>query len=264
MHHFRQSAVRAALALRNPMGVGLSLAVTTLAALAAAPAAAQAIAGATILDIRLGMAPEQVRPLLQAIAPGIRIGQMNWSAQPGVPTSIAALYGTVGRTGGPGYTGSDFDEHVQAGFGQTTQKAYYVMRHIGTKAREPWTMENLERSLLQRYGKPHLQAPGQMLWAFKADGSAATSADMCNRSELQSPATTGMTQPPSRHCGFTMSVLYSSRAREPGRVFQFSIGMYDHRLHVEDIDAIQSRGMAQQEGGKRKIRDSFGGNTPRL
>lgn len=258
MLHLHPSAVRTAL---YPVGAALCLAP---AALTPAPAAAQAMAGATILDIRLSMAPEQVRPLLQAIAPGIRIGQINWSALPGMPASVAALHGTVGRTGGPGYTGTNFDEYVQVGFGQATHKAYYVMRHVGSEAREPWTVENLERSLLQRYGKPHLQAPGQMVWEFKADGSPATPADMCNRSEMLSPATMDMTQPPSRGCGFTMSILYAGSPREPGRVFRFSIGMYDHRLHVQDIEAVHEREAAEAKTREDETRTHLGRNKPRL
>lgn len=227
-------------------------------------AQAQPVASTDIVGLQLGQSPTQVEAALKQVAPGIRIGKVMWRDSRGAVSSLAALHGTVGRNGGYGYVSTDFDEYLQAGFGEATQKAYLVIRRWGSLYRSPTSMQQLEKSLLEKYGKPHRQSPGQMSWFFKANGAPATPADRCERGELIGQGVYEIQQPPSTACGFTMSVLFSESPREPGKVFVFSMGMYDHRLAVEDIKAVQARAAGADARAREKNEAEGAANKPRL
>ena len=223
-----------------------------------------------ILGIHLGQSPQEVRPLLEAIGqaeskrPIVRIDQINWTPTPGAPGSIAALHASVGKKGGYRYTSTDFDEYVQVGFGQVTQKAFYVVRAWGNDYRDPTLIKDLESALIARYGKPHSASPGLMQWAFKADNTPATLHDSCMRAELTALGFHQMTMPPSPNCGFTMSVRYVASNAKPDVVFVFGIGMYDHRLHIDDIRTIEQQDHQAAESRSREVQQKLGGKKPTM
>ena len=223
-----------------------------------------------ILGIRLGQSPQEVRPLLQAIGqseskrPTVRVDQINWTPTPGALASIAALHATVGKKGGYRYTSTDIDEYAQVGFGQVTQKAFYVVRAWGNEYRDPTLLKDIESALIARYGKPHSASPGQMQWAFKADNTPATLHDSCTRAELTALGFHQMTIPPSPNCGFTMSVRYVASNAKPDVVFIFGIGMYDHRMHIDDIRAIEQLDRQAAESRSREVQQKLGGKKPTM
>ena len=223
-----------------------------------------------ILGIHLGQSPQEIRPLLQSIGqseakrPTVRIDQVNWTPTPGTPASIAALHATVGKKGGYRYTSTDFDEYAQVGFGQATQKAFYVVRAWGNEYRDPTLLKDIESALITRYGKPHSASPGQMQWAFKADNTPASLNDSCTRAELTALGFHQMTMPPSPNCGFTMSVLYVASKQRPDVAFIFGIGMYDHRLHIEDIRASEQFDRQAAENRSREVQQKLGGKKPTM
>ncbi len=237
---------------------------------AAVPTAAYSQPAPDILTIRLGAPVAEVRTVLQRLGqdeakkPQLRMGQVNWTASPGVPASIAALHVTAGPTGGFQYFSVDYDEYVQVGFGQVTQKAFYVARRWGNRHRNPMLLVDLEKGLLQKYGKPHRQFPGQMHWEFLSDGKPATPQDMCGRSEVAGQGFFEMTQGPSQRCGLVMHVLYAAAQAKPDAVYTFYIGMYDHRLHVEDIRAAEEQERKHKQGQSEKTKQELGGKAPRL
>ena len=233
-------------------------------------ASAQTQSSPAILGIRLGQSPQEVRPLLQAIGqseskrPTVRVDQINWTPTPGAPASIAALHATVGKKGGYRYTSTDFDEYAQVGFGQATQKAFYVVRAWGNEYRDPTLLKDIESALIARYGKPHSASPGLMQWAFKADNTPATLHDSCTRGELTALGFHQMTMPPSPNCGFTMSVRYVASNAKPDVVFIFGIGMYDHRMHIDDIRAIEQLDRQAAESRSREVQQKLGGKKPTM
>ena len=88
--------------------------------------------------------------------------------------------------------------------------------------------------------------------------------DSGTRAELTALNFHQMTMPPSPNCGFTMSVLYVASNAKPDVVLIFAIGMYDHRLHVDDIRAIEQLDRQASENGSREVQKKLGGKKPTM
>ena len=220
-----------------------------------------------IVGLRLGQDVQQARQAIHAYDPKMQLGEVLWTAQPGVPTSTAVIHaGTaadIRARKGYGYLSNDFHDFVQVTFGQVTGKAYYVVHRVGILAENKVTVASMEKALIEKYGPPTEKRPNQLVWRYRADGRVANNTEGCDSGDLIA-ANHELSMPPRAGCGVSLIATFPSLERNPTTVFIYRLAMLDHAAQIRDIEAIRARNQAAAEKRDRDAVKQNSGNAPKL
>lgn len=207
------------------------------------------------VGLRIGQSQDEVAAAINAFDPNLKIQQVMWSPQPGVPKSLSALY----ASSPPMQFGSmdAYAEYVQATFGQATGKTYFVVRRSGELSKTKVTTEAVIEALVKKYGPPTARVEQKDIgivrlhWTYKKDGSPAP-VEQCQHPDFGNFFVSQLNNTrPSEGCGVTaMASIASVLGRPIARGYQVAI--FSHQDFLQDIRAIQKLKEGHSQGVKKK------------
>lgn len=198
-----------------------------------------------VSDMKLGQSVDEIKTNMHKYKQG-SIGFMkerNWPELPGVSQSIGVVWGSVDKDDqyGRSFISKDY---LQATFGQTTGKAYLIIRRVGVKAGETFNLEEFTQKLIDNYGTPTENDPGltkvggyrSFSWSYDKNGKPTKGCGGYLINEAFYEYDVGMI---NSHCGITLYV--NLHLNEKNIVDSYKIHMADEGAILRDMEEIARR-----------------------